>query len=93
MLAEDFSLDETAILGLDPTRASVSPRGVLPASQLAEARDLLAAPDAKPRRLIVACHYPVAAPPQYERELSFKRLKNDGEVRAWLATFTRMKND
>jgi 3',5'-cyclic AMP phosphodiesterase CpdA len=78
---------ETAILGLDPTRASVSPRGVLPASQLAEARGLLAESAAQLRRLIVACHYPVAAPPPYEAELAFKRLKNEGEVRAWLATF------
>lgn len=78
---------ETAMLGLDPTRASVSPRGVLPAAQLAEARELLRAPEARPARLIVACHYPVAAPPPYEAELAFKRLKNDAEVRAWLATF------
>lgn len=79
--------DETAILGLDPTRASVSPRGMLPAAQLARARELLAGSDSRPTRLIVACHYPVAAPPQYEAELAFKRLKNDVEVRAWLATF------
>jgi 3',5'-cyclic AMP phosphodiesterase CpdA len=77
---------DTAILGLDPTRSRMSPRGVLPPEQLAAARALLAGAEGRPRRLIVACHYPVAAPPPYRRELEAKRLKNEAEVRAWVAT-------
>jgi 3',5'-cyclic AMP phosphodiesterase CpdA len=77
---------ETAILGLDPTRSHISARGYLPPEQLARARDLLADPAARPRRLIVACHYPLAAPPLYRSQLSFKRLKNAAAVRDWLAT-------
>jgi hypothetical protein len=79
---------ETAILGLDPTRAGVSPRGFLPADQMEEARALLMGPGPgpTPARTIVACHYPVAAPPPYEAELAFKRLKNEGVVRGWIAT-------
>jgi 3',5'-cyclic AMP phosphodiesterase CpdA len=75
---------ETAILGLDPTRSHISARGYLPPEQLASARALVANPIQRPRRLIVACHYPVVAPPFYEEELSAKRLKNAGEVREWL---------
>ncbi len=41
---------------------------------------------ARPRRLIVACHYPVAAPAAYEHDLHSKRMKNAQEVREWLAT-------
>jgi 3',5'-cyclic AMP phosphodiesterase CpdA len=77
---------ETAILGLDPTRMSLSPRGFLPASQLDEARALVSDPETRPRRLVVACHYPLVAPPPYEAELAFKRLKNDLQVRAWIST-------
>lgn len=75
--------DQTAILGLDPTRAHYSARGVLRPAQLTEAQALLA--ERRPRRLIVACHYPLAAPEQYRGELATKRLENAEEVRDWLA--------
>jgi hypothetical protein len=39
-----------------------------------------------PRRLIVACHYPVVAPAFHAAELNAKRMRNAHEVRAWLAT-------
>jgi 3',5'-cyclic AMP phosphodiesterase CpdA len=77
--------DETAILGLDPTRAHISARGYLPPEQLARARDLIFDPATRPRRLIVACHYPVVAPPAFTLELALKRLSNAEEVRDWLA--------
>jgi len=76
---------ETAILGLDATRSHLSARGFLPPEQLARARALVADPTMRPRRLIVACHYPVTAPPAYAAELAPKRMKNAGEVAAWLA--------
>lgn len=77
---------ETAILGLDATRSHISATGRLPTDQLDRAGALLAdAPD-RPRRLIVACHYPVAAPPPYVSELSHKRMKNAPELRALLET-------
>jgi 3',5'-cyclic AMP phosphodiesterase CpdA len=75
----------TAILGLDPTRPHISARGYLPPEQLARARALVADPAERPGRLIVACHYPLVAPPAYERQLEFKRLKNAPEVRDWVA--------
>src|SRR5262249_39113503 len=53
--------------------------------QLERARALMADPSARPRRLIVACHYPLAAPPAYVSELRPKRMKNAGELAAWLA--------
>jgi 3',5'-cyclic AMP phosphodiesterase CpdA len=78
------ALDEqTAILGLDPTRSHISARGLLPTEQLERARASLE--HGRPHRLIVGCHYPVAAPAFYRRELALKRLKNEEEVRAWLA--------
>lgn len=81
------SLDgETAILGLDPTRSHLSAKGLLPPAQLARARELTSDPATRPRRLIVACHYPAAAPPEYERELAKKRMANVEAVRPWLAT-------
>ncbi|MGC8640588.1 MAG: hypothetical protein ACP5XB_12000 [Isosphaeraceae bacterium] len=46
---------------------------------------LTAGPTTRPRRLIIACHYPVVALVAYQRELVHKRLKNDGEVIRWLA--------
>ena len=46
---------------LDPTRAHISARGYLPPDSTAMARDLLAGQSPRPRRLIVACHYPVFA--------------------------------
>jgi hypothetical protein len=72
--------EETAVLGLDPTRPHLSARGFLPPEQWESARRLIEAPEGRPRRLIVACHYPLAAPPPYERELAVKKLKNDAEV-------------
>lgn len=77
--------DETAILGLDPTRSHLSARGLLPPEQFAEARRLLADPETRPRRLIIASHYPAQAPPAYVAELQPKRLKNAAEVVDWLA--------
>jgi len=76
---------DTSILGLDATRSHLSATGRLPAEQLARARALLADPARRPRRLIVACHYPLAAPPLYATELTHKRMKNAAEVRDWLA--------
>jgi 3',5'-cyclic AMP phosphodiesterase CpdA len=77
--------DETAVLGLDATRSHISATGLLPPEQLAAARALIADPSSRPRRLIVACHYPLAAPPAYEKELSHKRMKNAADVAGWLA--------
>ena len=76
--------DGTAILGLDPTRSHLSARGLLPAEQLMMARDLVAEPSLRPRRLIVACHYPVVAPPTYAAELHPKRMRNADAVAGWL---------
>ena len=81
-----FLDDDTAILGLDPTRAHISARGKLPTSQLAEARELLTGAAGRIRRLIIASHYPVFAPPLYASELRPKRMTNDAEVADWLAT-------
>jgi 3',5'-cyclic AMP phosphodiesterase CpdA len=77
--------DETALLGLDATRAHLSATGWLPPAQLAAARALLADPSARPRRLVVACHYPLAAPPSYQKELAHKRLTNARDLAGWLA--------
>jgi 3',5'-cyclic AMP phosphodiesterase CpdA len=74
---------ETAILGLDPTRAGVSARGKLPGAQLLRAKELTASPSALPR-LVIACHYPVTAPAEFAREYARKPLINVGEVREWL---------
>jgi 3',5'-cyclic AMP phosphodiesterase CpdA len=76
----------TAILGLDPTRAAVTARGLLPPDQLAEAREIVSAAKSEAVRLIVACHYPVEVPVEHARELTGKRLINAREVRRWLAT-------
>ncbi len=77
---------ETAILGLDPTRAHISARGKLPADQLAMARDMLAGQETRPRRLLVACHYPLVSPASYASELAHKRMTNAAEVADWLTT-------
>jgi 3',5'-cyclic AMP phosphodiesterase CpdA len=76
---------DLAILGLDPTRSHISARGYLPPEQFEQARSLIRDDSSRPRRLIVACHYPVAAPAIYERELALKRLKNEQSVREWLS--------
>jgi 3',5'-cyclic AMP phosphodiesterase CpdA len=75
---------ETAIVALDPTRAAVTARGKLPDRQFAEARTIVAAARQSFARLIIACHYPVAVPDQYERELFAKRLIDASRVRRWL---------
>jgi len=76
---------DSAILGLDATRSHISARGLLPAEQLERARALLADPHTRPRRLIVACHYPLAAPAVYASELRPKRMRNAEQVAHWLA--------
>jgi hypothetical protein len=78
--------EETGVLGLDPTRSHISARGFLPPEQMEKASILIDEARAGwMRRLVVACHYPVVAPPEYRRELEFKRLKNADEAREWLA--------
>ncbi len=76
---------DIGIIGLDPARTRFSPRGRLPADQLAAAQALTAHPDQRPRVLIIACHYPVTAPVRYQRELHHKRIDNDRAIIAWLA--------
>ena len=76
----------TAILGLDPTRSHLNARGYLPDAQLDEARSLFAELSARPRRLIVACHYPLVAPPPYESQLRAKKLANDAGLYEWVST-------
>ena len=78
--------EQTAILGLDPTRAHLTARGRLRRDQLERAGRLLEAAQVRPARLIVACHYPVAAPPRYRRELARKSLVGARELKDWLAT-------
>jgi len=80
MLAEG-----TAILGLDPTRAGVSARGKLPEAQLTRAREMTA--DAHGvARLVIACHYPVTAPAEHQRDYARKPLVNARQVGQWLST-------
>jgi 3',5'-cyclic AMP phosphodiesterase CpdA len=74
---------QTAILGLDPTRAGITPRGKLPKSQLSAAAGLLETAGPIPR-LLIACHYPVAVPDRFAREYLRKPLVNLEEVRRWL---------
>ena len=76
---------ETAILGLDATRSHISASGRLPLKQFERARALLADPRERPRRLIVACHYPLVAPAANASELHPKRMKNAEDVARWLA--------
>jgi 3',5'-cyclic AMP phosphodiesterase CpdA len=76
---------DTSILGLDPTRSHITARGFLPKAQMARARELLAEQANPPRRLIIACHYPVYAPPGHAAELRPKRMGNDRVVADWLA--------
>lgn len=77
---------QTAVLGLDPTRAHLSARGLLRIDQLARARHLVADPTTRPRRLIVACHYPTIAPERHQRHLAGKGMVNADAAREWLAT-------
>jgi 3',5'-cyclic AMP phosphodiesterase CpdA len=77
--------ENTAILGLDPTRSGISARGRMPEGELAQARRIL---DDAPAitRLLVACHYPVVAPAEYYEEFARKPLVNAQAVGNWLAT-------
>ena len=78
--------DDTAILGLDATRSHISATGLLPLAQLEAARALISDHATRPRRLIVANHYPLETPPLYAKELAIKRLKNALQVQSWLNT-------
>jgi 3',5'-cyclic AMP phosphodiesterase CpdA len=74
---------DTAILGLDPTRSGISASGKLPRDQLIRAREILA--NAGPiARLVIACHYPVAVPPRFEREYAHKPLVDRAGLMEWL---------
>lgn len=76
---------ETAILGLDPTRAAILATGWLPRAQLLRAKDILAR--AGPvRRLLIACHYPAAVPDEYQRHYAGKSLLNAHALTDWLRT-------
>jgi 3',5'-cyclic AMP phosphodiesterase CpdA len=81
-----FLDDDTAILGLDPTRSSITARGRLPEPQLEQAKRLISGLERAIRRLIVACHYPLDAPSFYRRDLAGKRLINAQALAHWLAT-------
>jgi 3',5'-cyclic AMP phosphodiesterase CpdA len=76
---------ETAILGLDPTRAGLTARGRLPDAQLQQARELIAGSNGAIRRLLIACHYPLDAPPPHRRDLASKELMNAEPVIRWLS--------
>jgi 3',5'-cyclic AMP phosphodiesterase CpdA len=78
--------DHTSILGLDATRSHISARGNLPTPQFDAARALLQDSARRPTRLIVACHYPVAAPAVHAKELALKPMTNQREVGSWLGT-------
>ena len=75
----------TAILGLDPTRASLTARGKLPDAQLARAKELIVTFGTQIKRLIVACHYPLDAPPPHRRDLAKKNLIDPQPLSRWLA--------
>jgi 3',5'-cyclic AMP phosphodiesterase CpdA len=77
---------ETAILGLDPTRASLTARGFFSPIQLDRAREVLAKEGEGIRRLVVACHYPLQAPDRHRRDLEAKRLIQAELLGRWLAT-------
>src|SRR5439155_2994664 len=55
-------------------------------AQLAEARQLLADAGGQVDRLLIACHYPVTVPRDFESEIAGKPMANAGEVRQWLQT-------
>jgi 3',5'-cyclic AMP phosphodiesterase CpdA len=77
---------ETAILGLDPTRAGITAKGKLSTAQLEEARALITSGGSSLRRLIIACHYPIEAPEEWREDLVAKRLVNADQVAEWLST-------
>lgn len=74
----------TAILAFDATRSHLSATGRLPEAQFRKARALLDDLEHRPKRLILGCHYPVAAPEPYRSELKKKRMVNAAEVSRWL---------
>ncbi|MGP0067493.1 MAG: metallophosphoesterase family protein [Isosphaeraceae bacterium] len=76
----------TAILGLDPTRSGITARGEIPRPQADEARRLIAEAGGRLERLIIACHYPVAVPAEFDRDLARKPMINAHEVQGWLRT-------
>ncbi len=76
--------DHTVILGLDPTRAHLTASGRLPRQHIRMAQVFLNI--YRPHRLIVACHYPLAAPAGHKAELRRKALVNAKEVASWLST-------
>ncbi len=76
---------QTAILGLDPTRFGVTARGKFPKTHLERASQILT--DAGPiERLVVACHYPAAAPPERARADARHPLLDRGRFVEWLGT-------
>ncbi len=75
---------ETPILGLDPTRSHLSATGRLPDAQLERAKALLPRRARGYPRLIVACHYPIEAPPELAAQLRAKRLVNASMLTEWL---------
>lgn len=78
--------ESTAILGLDATRSHISAKGKIPADQMERANALMRGNETRPERLIVGCHYPIAAPEPYRRELEKKRMTNSDVVASWLST-------
>jgi 3',5'-cyclic AMP phosphodiesterase CpdA len=76
---------ETAILGLDPTRPGISASGRLPREQMLAAQHLLQSAGPIPR-LMVACHYPVLVPEQFQSDYRRKPLINAGELQNWLSS-------
>ena len=73
-----------AILGLDPTRAGISARGMLPRGQLLAAPALVDAKDSS-INLVIACHYPVAAPPEHEPQARPQADRQRGGTRRLVA--------
>jgi Calcineurin-like phosphoesterase len=73
----------TAILGLDPTRFSITASGKLPRRQLIRAQEMLAT-SGPIARLLIACHYPASVPPQFEYQYAHKQLINKSDLEAWL---------
>ena len=66
-----------------PARAS-RPAENFPRAQIAHAQEFLARPGS--RRLLIACHYPVAVPAEFEREYAQKPLVNRLKLAEWLRT-------
>ena len=74
---------ETVILGLDPCRPHATATGFLPRQQLEQAQALLAQQPHK--RTIIACHYPVDAPPSLAKQLHHKRILKAPPLIHWLS--------